>query len=63
MPEQSSRSQSHPSVQSHQRCQECPERWTDQSRWRAYLSDTRELVFYCPECAHREFDSHPWERA
>jgi hypothetical protein len=26
----------------------------DEERWRAYF-DTDELVFYCPECAEREF--------
>jgi hypothetical protein len=24
-------------------------------RWRAYLDTEDELVFYCPECAEREF--------
>jgi hypothetical protein len=34
-------------------CAECGELWLpiDEDRWRAYL----ELVFYCPECAEREF--------
>lgn len=39
-------------------CQECPRTWADTSeRWRAYLTDDtpRELVFYCPTCAEREF--------
>jgi hypothetical protein len=40
------------------RCAECAERWlpTDEERWRAYLDTDDELVFYCPECAEREFD-------
>jgi hypothetical protein len=30
---------------------------TDEKRWQAYLTDDEppELVFYCPECAEREF--------
>jgi hypothetical protein len=27
----------------------------DDDRWRAYLDTDDELVFYCPECAEREF--------
>lgn len=40
------------------RCAECGERWlhADEDRWRAYLDTNDELVFYCPECAEREFD-------
>jgi hypothetical protein len=39
------------------RCAECgdigfPE---DEDRWRAYLDTDSELVFYCSECAEREF--------
>jgi hypothetical protein len=31
----------------------------DEDRWRAYLDTDDELVFYCPECAEREFtDNH-----
>jgi hypothetical protein len=26
-------------------------------RWRCYLDDEEDLVFYCPVCAAREFDS------
>jgi hypothetical protein len=39
------------------RCAECSERWLpdDAERWRAYLDTDDELVFYCPECAEREF--------
>jgi hypothetical protein len=28
----------------------------DQDRWRAYLDTDDELVFYCPDCAEREFE-------
>jgi hypothetical protein len=28
---------------------------TDEERWLAYLDTDGELVFYCPECAEREF--------
>jgi hypothetical protein len=28
----------------------------DDERWRAYFDTDDELVFYCPECAEREFD-------
>jgi hypothetical protein len=36
---------------------ECLEVWLpgDEERWRAYLDTDDELVFYCPECAEREF--------
>jgi hypothetical protein len=27
----------------------------DEERWRAYVDTDSELVFYCPECAEREF--------
>jgi hypothetical protein len=38
-------------------CAECAEVWlpADDDRWRAYLGTDDELVFYCPECAGREF--------
>jgi hypothetical protein len=44
-------------------CGECHRRWLpdDDERWRAYLGveedieEPAELVFYCPECAKREF--------
>jgi hypothetical protein len=38
-------------------CVECLERWLpgDQERWRAYLDCDGDVVFYCPECAEREF--------
>ena len=42
------------------RCQECPDVWRSGERWRAYISEERELVFYCPECAEREFESPLW---
>ena len=43
------------------RCQECPAEWTDDSRWRAFVTDDEpaELVFYCPSCAYREFGGPP----
>lgn len=44
-------------------CAGCKAAWlpTAQERWRAYLGgddldEHGELVFYCPECAEREFD-------
>lgn len=41
-------------------CAECDALWlpTDEERWRAYLTDDEpaEVVFYCPDCAGREFD-------
>ena len=45
------------------RCAECEAVWlpaADEQRWRAYLGnddldEPGELVFYCPECAEREF--------
>ena len=44
------------------RCAECGRRWlpADPERWCAYhggddLDDPAEIVFYCPECAGREF--------
>ena len=46
------------------RCAECEAHWlpADKERWRAYhvgddLDEPAELVFYCPECAEREFKS------
>lgn len=38
-------------------CPECGEAWlpADEDRWRAYLDIDDELVFYCRECANREF--------
>jgi hypothetical protein len=40
-------------------------RWlpADEARWRAYLGaddldEPPEVVFYCPECAEREFGGH-----
>jgi RNase P subunit RPR2 len=40
------------------RCVECDALWLpgDPERWRCYLDVAWELVFYCPECAEREFD-------
>ena len=40
-------------------CVECGRRWLNgNKRWRAYLTDDEpaEVMIYCPECAHREFD-------
>lgn len=42
------------------RCEECLRRWLpgDSERWRAYRVDDgpeEKLLFYCPECAEREF--------
>jgi hypothetical protein len=33
------------------RCAECEARWlpANEERWRAYLTDDDEVVFYCPE--------------
>jgi hypothetical protein len=44
------------------RCEECFQPWhaDDHSRWRAFWIDDgpdERLVFYCPECAEREFGS------
>ena len=46
------------------RCAECEAAWlpADEERWRAYLGsddldEPAELVFYCPACAEREFES------
>jgi hypothetical protein len=40
-------------------CAECNARWlpADEKRWEAYLTDDEpaEIVFYCPDCAEREF--------
>jgi hypothetical protein len=40
-------------------CAECVAVWlpADEERWAAYLTDDEppELVFYCPECAGRQF--------
>ena len=46
------------------RCAECEAVWlpADEARWRAYLGcdehfdEPAEVVFYCPDCAEREFD-------
>ena len=56
MPEQRTEQQTI-STQAPQRCQECPALFTDGSRWRAYVTDDAQplLVFYCPDCAEREF--------
>ena len=44
------------------KCAECEPAWlmADEGRWRAYLGgddldEPAELVFYCPQCAEREF--------
>jgi hypothetical protein len=41
-------------------CTECDARWlpADEERWEAYWVDDgpeEKLLFYCPECAEREF--------
>jgi hypothetical protein len=38
-------------------CVECGEVWlpADEDRWQAHLDTEDELVFYCRECAQREF--------
>jgi len=45
-------------------CAECGAVWlpADEERWSAYhggddLGEPAELVFYCPECAEREFEA------
>jgi hypothetical protein len=44
------------------RCAECLEVWLSdgEERWRAYLDTDDELVFYCKECAEREFGEWRW---
>jgi hypothetical protein len=39
-------------------CAECYRVWLpdDGDRWQAYFDTDDELVFYCPECAEREFE-------
>ena len=41
------------------RCAECEADWrpADEARWQAWLTDDEppELVFYCRDCAEREF--------
>jgi hypothetical protein len=39
-------------------CAECRRVWPppDEDRRRYYLDTDDELVFYCPDCAAREFD-------
>jgi hypothetical protein len=46
------------------RCAECEAAWlpADEERWRAYLGSDdldgpAEVVFYCADCAEREFGS------
>jgi hypothetical protein len=38
-------------------CVDCDAVWlpTSEDRWQAYLDTEDELVFYCVECAEREF--------
>ena len=45
------------------RCAECLEVWlpADEERWRAYFDTDDELVFYCKECAEREFGDRTLE--
>jgi hypothetical protein len=40
------------------RCAECGERWLpgDEEHWQAHFDTDDELVFFCPECAEKEFD-------
>ena len=44
------------------RCAECEAAWlpADEARWQAWLTDDEppEVVFYCLECAEREFGPH-----
>jgi len=41
------------------KCAECEAAWlpANKERWHAYLTDDEpaEVVFYCPDCAEREF--------
>jgi hypothetical protein len=43
-------------------CAECGEVRLpdDEEHWRAYLDTDDEVVFYCPECAEREFGEWRW---
>jgi hypothetical protein len=43
-------------------CAECDEVWlpADEERWSAYLDTDSVLVFYCLECAEREFGEWRW---
>jgi hypothetical protein len=50
------------------RCEECLMVWmpSDAERWQAYWIDDgpdERLVFYCPECAEREFSRPKWRPA
>jgi hypothetical protein len=47
------------------KCEECNRVWvpTDLERWRCYLDDEDNLVFYCPGCAVREFGDEYFLRA
>ena len=45
-------------------CAKCQRQWLreDEERWRAYHvgddpGEPAKLVFYCPQCAEREFDA------
>ena len=40
-------------------CIECGKVWlpADEERWRAYLDADHSIIFYCAECAEREFGS------
>jgi hypothetical protein len=60
MPKQSSERHPLPTPPSPPCCQECPAVWRDDSRWRAYVTERKQLVFYCADCAEREFDSPLW---
>jgi Zn finger protein HypA/HybF involved in hydrogenase expression len=45
------------------RCAECSAFWLSDAEgpWRCYLISGDELLFYCPECAEREFgDASAW---
>jgi RNase P subunit RPR2 len=39
------------------RCAECNQVWlpADEDRWQAHFDSEDDLVFYCRECAEREF--------
>jgi predicted RNA-binding Zn-ribbon protein involved in translation (DUF1610 family) len=48
------------------RCAECEAHWlpADDDRWHAHLGgddleEPAEVVFYCPDCAEREFGDQP----
>jgi Zn finger protein HypA/HybF involved in hydrogenase expression len=43
------------------RCEECERSEEEARRWRAYLTSSKRMspkrwLFYCPDCAKREFE-------